>query len=69
MLQPSLHQNKIMLNALCFAVRTGNTFLRSLLFSSCSSPWKTFHDVAQVPRLEQILEGNEYIFIEMYSKE
>ena len=30
-LEPMLHQHKIMLSALSFAVRTGNTFLGSLL--------------------------------------
>ncbi|KAF8009223.1 hypothetical protein BT93_J0267 [Corymbia citriodora subsp. variegata] len=30
-LEPMLHQHKVMLSALCFAVRTGNTFLGSLL--------------------------------------
>lgn len=32
MLEPLLHQHKIILSALCFAVRTGNTFLGSLLW-------------------------------------
>ncbi|KAK4789634.1 hypothetical protein SAY86_016938 [Trapa natans] len=32
MLEPLLHQNKIMLSAMCFAIRTGNTFLGSLLW-------------------------------------
>lgn len=31
-LEPMLHNNKLMLSALCFAVRTGNTFLGSLLW-------------------------------------
>lgn len=31
-LEPMLHQHKVMLSALCFAVRTGNTFLGSLLW-------------------------------------
>ncbi|KAJ6750787.1 hypothetical protein OIU85_001334 [Salix viminalis] len=31
-LEPMLHQHKLMLGALCFAVRTGNTFLGSLLW-------------------------------------
>ncbi|XP_028794049.1 protein RETICULATA-RELATED 4, chloroplastic [Neltuma alba] len=31
-LEPLLHQNKLMLSAVCFAVRTGNTFLGSLLW-------------------------------------
>ncbi|XP_057953654.1 protein RETICULATA-RELATED 4, chloroplastic-like [Malania oleifera] len=31
-LEPLLHQHKILLSALCFAVRTGNTFLGSLLW-------------------------------------
>ncbi|KAL8159408.1 hypothetical protein V2J09_000945 [Rumex salicifolius] len=31
-LEPMLHNNKVMLSALCFAVRTGNTFLGSLLW-------------------------------------
>ncbi|KAL2329322.1 hypothetical protein Fmac_022749 [Flemingia macrophylla] len=31
-LEPLLHQHKLMLSALCFAVRTGNTFLGSLLW-------------------------------------
>lgn len=31
-LDPLLHQNKLMLSAICFAVRTGNTFLGSLLW-------------------------------------
>lgn len=31
MLEPLLHQHKLMLSAICFAVRTGNTFLGSLL--------------------------------------
>nr|GMD24484.1 protein RETICULATA-RELATED 4, chloroplastic-like [Ipomoea batatas] len=32
MLEPLLHQHKLVLSALCFAVRTGNTFLGSLLW-------------------------------------
>ncbi|KAF8041191.1 hypothetical protein BT93_B3196 [Corymbia citriodora subsp. variegata] len=32
MLEPLLHQHKLMLSAICFAVRTGNTFLGSLLW-------------------------------------
>ncbi|KAJ3676270.1 hypothetical protein LUZ60_003682 [Juncus effusus] len=32
MLEPLLHKHKLMLSALCFAVRTGNTFLGSLLW-------------------------------------
>ncbi|KAL2507110.1 hypothetical protein Fot_30757 [Forsythia ovata] len=31
-LEPLLHQNKLLLSATCFAVRTGNTFLGSLLW-------------------------------------
>lgn len=31
-LEPMLHQHKLMLSAMCFAVRTGNTFLGSLLW-------------------------------------
>ncbi|CAL5212004.1 unnamed protein product [Lathyrus oleraceus] len=31
-LDPLLHQNKLLLSAVCFAVRTGNTFLGSLLW-------------------------------------
>lgn len=31
-LEPLLHKHKLMLSALCFAVRTGNTFLGSLLW-------------------------------------
>ncbi|KAJ8449451.1 hypothetical protein Cgig2_002248 [Carnegiea gigantea] len=31
-LEPMLHNHKLMLSALCFAVRTGNTFLGSLLW-------------------------------------
>ncbi|KAE8674949.1 hypothetical protein F3Y22_tig00111708pilonHSYRG00333 [Hibiscus syriacus] len=31
-LEPLLHQHKIMLSAICFAVRTGNTYLGSLLW-------------------------------------
>ncbi|XP_059665332.1 protein RETICULATA-RELATED 4, chloroplastic-like [Cornus florida] len=31
-LEPMLHQHKIILSAICFAVRTGNTFLGSLLW-------------------------------------
>ncbi|KAL5704282.1 Protein RETICULATA-RELATED 4 [Ranunculus cassubicifolius] len=31
-LEPLLHQHKILLSALCFAVRTGNTYLGSLLW-------------------------------------
>ncbi|KAI6675912.1 hypothetical protein NL676_036708 [Syzygium grande] len=31
-LEPLLHQHKIILSALCFAVRTGNTFLGSLMW-------------------------------------
>ncbi|KAK9692324.1 hypothetical protein RND81_09G256600 [Saponaria officinalis] len=31
-LEPMLHNNKLMLSALCFAVRTGNTFFGSLLW-------------------------------------
>ncbi|KAJ7949239.1 Protein RETICULATA-RELATED 4, chloroplastic [Quillaja saponaria] len=31
-LEPLLHQNKLILSAVCFAVRTGNTFLGSLLW-------------------------------------
>ncbi|XP_015952769.1 protein RETICULATA-RELATED 4, chloroplastic [Arachis duranensis] len=31
-LEPLLHQHKLMLSALCFAVRTGNTYLGSLLW-------------------------------------
>ncbi|KAL8480061.1 hypothetical protein ACS0TY_026843 [Phlomoides rotata] len=31
-LEPLLHQHKLILSALCFAVRTGNTFLGSLLW-------------------------------------
>ncbi|XP_073288485.1 protein RETICULATA-RELATED 4, chloroplastic-like isoform X1 [Primulina huaijiensis] len=31
-LDPMLHQHKLLLSALCFAVRTGNTFLGSLLW-------------------------------------
>ncbi|KAM6596610.1 hypothetical protein CsatA_007134 [Cannabis sativa] len=31
-LEPLLHQHKLMLSAMCFAVRTGNTFLGSLLW-------------------------------------
>uniref|UniRef100_A0A0E0FZ09 60S ribosomal export protein NMD3 n=1 Tax=Oryza nivara TaxID=4536 RepID=A0A0E0FZ09_ORYNI len=32
MLEPLLHNHKLLLSALCFAVRTGNTFLGSLLW-------------------------------------
>ncbi|KAL4561936.1 hypothetical protein LXL04_034121 [Taraxacum kok-saghyz] len=32
MLEPLLHQHKLMLSAICFAVRTGNTFLGSLMW-------------------------------------
>lgn len=32
LLEPVLHQHKIILSAICFAVRTGNTFLGSLLW-------------------------------------
>jgi hypothetical protein len=32
MLEPLLHHHKLVLSALCFAVRTGNTFLGSLLW-------------------------------------
>ncbi|KAI4383694.1 hypothetical protein MLD38_009500 [Melastoma candidum] len=32
MLEPLLHRHKVMLSAMCFAVRTGNTFLGSLLW-------------------------------------
>ncbi|CBI24964.3 unnamed protein product, partial [Vitis vinifera] len=31
-LEPLLHQHKLMLSAVCFAVRTGNTFLGSLMW-------------------------------------
>ncbi|TKY67822.1 RETICULATA-RELATED 4 [Spatholobus suberectus] len=31
-LEPLLHQHKLMLSAICFAVRTGNTYLGSLLW-------------------------------------
>ncbi|KAI7984429.1 hypothetical protein LOK49_LG15G02076 [Camellia lanceoleosa] len=31
-LEPLVHQHKLILSALCFAVRTGNTFLGSLLW-------------------------------------
>ncbi|KAL8500865.1 hypothetical protein ACS0TY_020446 [Phlomoides rotata] len=31
-LEPLLHQNKLILSAICFAVRTGNTFLGSLMW-------------------------------------
>ncbi|KAI4368628.1 hypothetical protein MLD38_017165 [Melastoma candidum] len=31
-LEPLLHRNKVMLSAICFAVRTGNTYLGSLLW-------------------------------------
>ncbi|VVA25207.1 PREDICTED: RETICULATA-RELATED [Prunus dulcis] len=31
-LEPLLHQHKIILSAICFAVRTGNTFLGSLMW-------------------------------------
>lgn len=31
-LEPLLHQHKLVLSALCFAVRTGNTYLGSLLW-------------------------------------
>ncbi|KAH6767664.1 UvrABC system C protein, partial [Perilla frutescens var. hirtella] len=31
-LEPMLHQHKLFLSAICFAVRTGNTFLGSLLW-------------------------------------
>lgn len=32
LLEPLLHKHKVMLSAICFAVRTGNTFLGSLLW-------------------------------------
>lgn len=32
MLEPLLHQHKLILSAICFAVRTGNTFLGSLMW-------------------------------------
>jgi hypothetical protein len=32
MLEPLLHNQKLLLSAMCFAVRTGNTFLGSLLW-------------------------------------
>ncbi|TVU36799.1 hypothetical protein EJB05_18746, partial [Eragrostis curvula] len=32
MLEPLLHKHKVLLSAMCFAVRTGNTFLGSLLW-------------------------------------
>ena len=32
MLEPLLHQHKLVLSAICFAVRTGNTFLGSLMW-------------------------------------
>lgn len=31
MLEPLLHKHKLVLSAICFAVRTGNTYLGSLL--------------------------------------
>jgi hypothetical protein len=31
LLEPLLHQHKLVLGALCFAARTGNTYLGSLL--------------------------------------
>ncbi|CAH2080452.1 unnamed protein product [Thlaspi arvense] len=31
-LEPLLHQQKVLLSAMCFAVRTGNTFLGSLMW-------------------------------------
>lgn len=37
-LEPLLHQNKIILGAICFAFRTGNTFLGSLMYDISSSP-------------------------------
>ncbi|XP_021279852.1 protein RETICULATA-RELATED 4, chloroplastic-like [Herrania umbratica] len=35
-LEPLLHQHKIILSAICFAVRTGNTFLGSLIWVDCA---------------------------------
>ncbi|MCI12041.1 hypothetical protein A2U01_0033144, partial [Trifolium medium] len=32
LLEPLLHQHKLVLGALCFAARTGNTYLGSLLW-------------------------------------
>jgi hypothetical protein len=37
LLEPMLHNQKLLLSALCFAVRTGNTFLGSLLYVTFSS--------------------------------
>ncbi|CAN1344485.1 Protein RETICULATA-RELATED 4, chloroplastic [Linum perenne] len=31
-LEPMLHEQKVLLSAICFAVRTGNTFLGSLMW-------------------------------------
>ncbi|XP_077218416.1 protein RETICULATA-RELATED 4, chloroplastic-like [Tasmannia lanceolata] len=45
-LEPLLHQHKIILSALCFAVRTGNTFLGSLLWV----------DYARLIRIQKIRE-------------
>ena len=36
MLEPLLHRHKLALGAMCFAVRTGNTFLGSLLWVICT---------------------------------
>lgn len=64
MLEPLLHHHKLVLSAACFAVRTGNTFLGSLLWVFCtlrrltllsvliSSP--TYYACLQVDRLCQV---------------
>lgn len=50
MLEPLLHNHKLVLSALCFAVRTGNTFLGSLL-------WVDYARLIGIQKVQE--KGNE----------
>ncbi|KAJ4724296.1 protein RETICULATA-RELATED 4, chloroplastic-like [Melia azedarach] len=50
-LEPLLHQHKLMLSAICFAVRTGNTYLGSLLWVD----YARFIGLQKAPEEEKVL--------------
>ena len=55
MLEPLLHQRKLILSAASFAVRTGNTFLGSLLWVFCTLRGLTPLSVLSVHLLTMLL--------------
>ncbi|KAG9136280.1 hypothetical protein Leryth_003861 [Lithospermum erythrorhizon] len=56
-LEPVLHQHKLILSALCFAVRTGNTFLGSLLWVDYAR-WVGIQKVHEIESSENVSSPN-----------